>query len=311
MARQRSDEQNENEKIKEEAAYWDRKARQLSREADFFGIWGDREINDIFYGDILKSCYERAYACGGRMLELGCGEGDDAIKLAARGNTVDAIDLSRESLKKAQASYREAGERQPGLGTINFIVGDMNSIALQENRYHCVFAKSSLYLAVRLKPLMAAIQRALKPGGSLIVLDSVGMKKAVTLLTKSLVLILPTTRSYRDKIRARGKFATVQALTSPGLPERTTTAFGTAFAWKSPLTSFSRKRRLAAEIGAYFAISDIRYYHFIAHYVLPRLRLRRGTKVALCKTFRRIESSIVGVFPGLGEFMRIVAINNK
>jgi trans-aconitate methyltransferase len=45
----------------------------------------------------------------GRALDLGCGEGADAIWLAARGWTVTAVDISAVALDRAAQHAREAG----------------------------------------------------------------------------------------------------------------------------------------------------------------------------------------------------------
>lgn len=45
----------------------------------------------------------------GRALDLGCGEGADAIRLAKLGWTVDALELSRVGVEKSQRLAREEG----------------------------------------------------------------------------------------------------------------------------------------------------------------------------------------------------------
>jgi SAM-dependent methyltransferase len=45
----------------------------------------------------------------GRVLDVGCGEGADAVWLAARGWRVTAIDVSRVALERAARHAREAG----------------------------------------------------------------------------------------------------------------------------------------------------------------------------------------------------------
>lgn len=45
----------------------------------------------------------------GRALDLGCGQGADAIWLAARGWTVTAVDISRNALDRAAEHARDAG----------------------------------------------------------------------------------------------------------------------------------------------------------------------------------------------------------
>ena len=55
----------------------------------------------------------------GRAIDLGCGEGDNAIFLAQHGFQVTAIDFAPAAIKKAKAKGREAGV------DVNFVVDDL------------------------------------------------------------------------------------------------------------------------------------------------------------------------------------------
>ena len=48
----------------------------------------------------------RCFAAGDRVLELGCGTGEDALWLAARGIDVTALDASRRMLEVAAEDAR-------------------------------------------------------------------------------------------------------------------------------------------------------------------------------------------------------------
>jgi SAM-dependent methyltransferase len=50
----------------------------------------------------------------GRALDVGCGEGGDAIWLARRGWLVTAVDISRVALDRAATAYAGAGGGSPG-----------------------------------------------------------------------------------------------------------------------------------------------------------------------------------------------------
>lgn len=60
---------------------------------------------------------------GRAVLELGCGSGRVALRLAQAGNTVDGLDISRHMLDVAR-------ERSTGIGTVRWIEGDMRSFEL-------------------------------------------------------------------------------------------------------------------------------------------------------------------------------------
>jgi SAM-dependent methyltransferase len=79
-----------------QAAEWD--ARYTEREGS---MWSGRPN-----GRLVE---EVADLAPGRALDVGCGEGADAIWLARRGWTVTAIDISDVAVARARAAAEEAG----------------------------------------------------------------------------------------------------------------------------------------------------------------------------------------------------------
>jgi SAM-dependent methyltransferase len=65
----------------------------------------------------------------GRVLDLACGDGRNALYLARHGFVVDAIDIARAGLRRAQAICRR--EQLP----IHFIQADLDGICLPHERY--------------------------------------------------------------------------------------------------------------------------------------------------------------------------------
>jgi SAM-dependent methyltransferase len=92
---------------------------------------------------------------GGRVLELGCGGGQDAARIAARGFAVDATDGTPAMVAKANERWN-VGAR----------VMAFHELAA-EAQYDGVWAHASLLHAPReaLPDLLARIHRALAPGG--------------------------------------------------------------------------------------------------------------------------------------------------
>jgi len=92
---------------------------------------------------------------GGRVLELGCGGGQDAGRITARGFTVDATDA-------APAMVAKANERW-GVGARVMTFGELAA----EAEYDGVWAHASLLHCPRaaLPDVLARIHRALRPGG--------------------------------------------------------------------------------------------------------------------------------------------------
>jgi trans-aconitate methyltransferase len=91
---------------------------------------------------------------GERVLDLGCGTGQLAAKIAERGATVVGIDRSAEMVEEARRNF-------PRLG---FDVGDATTFTLAEP-VDAVFSNATLHWV---KPPEAAVERiwaALRPGG--------------------------------------------------------------------------------------------------------------------------------------------------
>ncbi|MET3922583.1 class I SAM-dependent methyltransferase [Arthrobacter sp. UYEF20] len=100
----------------------------------------------------------------GRALDLGCGEGADAIWLASRGWTVTALDVSAVALERAAAHARETGHA----GRIEWVRQDL-ATWVPEPVYELVTAQ---FLHSTLMPWQQALQlaaAAVRTGGTLLV----------------------------------------------------------------------------------------------------------------------------------------------
>ncbi len=92
---------------------------------------------------------------GSRVLELGCGGGQDAARMKVRGFAVDATDATPAMVAKANARF--------GLGARVMAFHELDSDAA----YDAVWAHASLLHCPRaaLPDVLARIHRALRPGG--------------------------------------------------------------------------------------------------------------------------------------------------
>ncbi|UYV15091.1 class I SAM-dependent methyltransferase [Porphyrobacter sp. ULC335] len=92
---------------------------------------------------------------GGRVLELGCGGGQDAARIAARGFAVDATDATPAMVAKANERW--------GVGARVMAFEELDA----EAAYDGVWAHASLLHCPRaaLPDVLARIHRALRPGG--------------------------------------------------------------------------------------------------------------------------------------------------
>ncbi|GAA2066459.1 class I SAM-dependent methyltransferase [Williamsia deligens] len=97
----------------------------------------------------------------GRALDLGCGEGDDARWLAARGWTVTAVDISQVAVDRARAVEGDAA--------ITWLRSDIVADGVPPGPFDLV---SMMYFPIQ-KPAgaaaVAAVLDAVEPGGILLV----------------------------------------------------------------------------------------------------------------------------------------------
>lgn len=110
--------------------------------------------NTLYHERILRALPERC----DRVLDVGCGTGEFAAKLAERSREVDALDRSPEMVAQALATVP---------ANVRCLLGDVASVALPAGGYDAVTSISALHhmdLAVVLPRLAAA----LRPGGLLI-----------------------------------------------------------------------------------------------------------------------------------------------
>ncbi len=99
----------------------------------------------------------------GRALDVGCGEGADAVWLAGRGWEVTALDVSRVALDRAAAAARAAGV------DVRWLLGGLVDVPLPAGAFDLVSAQ---YPALRRTPgqdAERALLAAVAPGGTLLV----------------------------------------------------------------------------------------------------------------------------------------------
>jgi ubiquinone/menaquinone biosynthesis C-methylase UbiE len=119
-----------------------------------FGAWGERIEGDPwerFLEELVARMPE-----GGRVLDLGCGNGAKIARLAGRFELV-GVDLSEEQL-------RLAGAKVPGA---TFVHGDFAELAFPAETFDAITALYSIMHVPREehRALFASILRWLKPGG--------------------------------------------------------------------------------------------------------------------------------------------------
>ena len=119
------------------------------------GLWSGR-ANGVLVAELAESAPRRA-------LDVGCGEGADAIWLARAGWQVTGVDVSEVALERAAAGARDAGV------TVEWVLADIAMSPPAPGGYDLV---SVHYPALKHSPgdqAIRALLEAVAPGGTLLV----------------------------------------------------------------------------------------------------------------------------------------------
>jgi len=96
-------------------------------------------------------------------LEIGCGTGEFSHYLARCSDHVTALDLSPQMIRIAR-------ERAPQYPNIDFQVADALQWQYPTNQYDCIVSIATLH-HLPLRVMLEKMRAALKPGGTIIILD--------------------------------------------------------------------------------------------------------------------------------------------
>jgi len=103
----------------------------------------------------------------GTALDVGAGEGADAVWLAERGWTVTAVDISAVALERGAAQAAKAG---PGVAArIEWVPADLTTWVPPPATYDLVSAQFMHLPAAQRGPLFAALAESVAPGGTLLI----------------------------------------------------------------------------------------------------------------------------------------------
>lgn len=94
----------------------------------------------------------------GRALDIGAGEGADAIRLALLGYEVDAVELSPVGAKKIERFAEEAGVK------VRVLAGDIRDFTPDES-YDVIVCNGVLHYVPDKRAVVELMQRATWPGG--------------------------------------------------------------------------------------------------------------------------------------------------
>ncbi|WNB94017.1 class I SAM-dependent methyltransferase [Bacillus sp. NEB1478] len=110
--------------LRDEGAFWNSFYLNRNKKIPFFVDAPDENLVNYVESGRIKP---------GRVLELGCGPGRNAIYLAELGYEVDAVDLSSEGLQWAQEKAAEKGVK------VNFIHGNIFKMDFLHQHYDFIY----------------------------------------------------------------------------------------------------------------------------------------------------------------------------
>lgn len=102
---------------------------------------------------------------GKRVLDCGCGGGDLALEIAARGGRVVGFDLSEESVRLMRKRATALGAAAPGLVSL------MERLPFPDACFDAIVGKSILH-HVEVGPSLGEVRRVLAPGGRAVFIEN-------------------------------------------------------------------------------------------------------------------------------------------
>jgi SAM-dependent methyltransferase len=132
------------------AEFWDqffRRRLASSNDLDWEGLWTEPFLAPLREAGVRT------------ILELGCGTGNDAARLAAAGYSVTAIDLSGEAVDQARARYGSMAR---------FVVADMTQrLSFPSGSFDAVMSNVAMHMFPDgvTRAVFAEVERVVRPGG--------------------------------------------------------------------------------------------------------------------------------------------------
>lgn len=138
--------------FRDEGAWWDRFYSDRNRGVPFFVEAPDENLVQYFQEQRIRP---------GRVLELGCGAGRNAVYMAKQGCTVDAVDISREAIDWGEERAKKNGV------SVNFMLQNIFDINMEPESYDLIYDCGCFHhiLPHRRISFLQLLEHSLKPGG--------------------------------------------------------------------------------------------------------------------------------------------------
>ncbi|WHY78642.1 class I SAM-dependent methyltransferase [Neobacillus sp. WH10] len=138
--------------LREPTQFWDQFYSDREKGVPFFTNSPDENLVGYFENNLFRP---------GKVLELGCGPGRNAIFFAEKGCNINAVDLSQESLKWAEERAIEKNV------SVNFIKENIFELDIEEGTYDIVYDSGCFHHIAphRRMSYINLVKKALKPNG--------------------------------------------------------------------------------------------------------------------------------------------------
>ena len=141
-------------RIEKEKKYWDKLSPGYDRFMEKY--WR------IYWSSLLDKIFNDVDA-GDTVLEVACGTGLVALKVAERASKVSGIDISAPMIDEAEKKMREKG-----FDNVEFFVEDAYSLHFGNDIFDTVICNNALRNMKYPQKALPEIKRVLKPGGRFI-----------------------------------------------------------------------------------------------------------------------------------------------
>ena len=136
-------------------------AKSLAGTLDFFLEIEEYRFEKLHY---LPKLVNFGGYNGGKVLDVGCGTGNDLSRFAKGGAEVTGIDLAEHSIDLARKNFSLRGLSG------NFLVMDGEKMDFEDNSFDMVYCHTVVHFTPEPKKMIQEIQRVLRPGGHAIIM---------------------------------------------------------------------------------------------------------------------------------------------